>query len=469
MNVFKWLTFSLLIISVFTAEATTNTTATEAPIACELTKNAELQAEASPCFKKLTRIISCMGPLEQELWVTANKNNKDSTRCFDCSYVKQSLKPLAVKHVNGITSTLGDFLKKQRVGLSCLKSFAEHNLSTKNIASINTELSAFVNIQKKTAKCYSKAFAGIEKVLIARRRILCSTTANMEKVEVAYDGIVIDFKYNKDEAKMMVDNYLAYLECRSYVGASMVNVINYATSFIPSSTTCSSDTAVKASDIFNLPEVSTYSASLISLIAAINTPKMKALNTKLTASFAPNSRLNCQQADLNQFVENIDNNNVTSYFDTYLRQFHINNCTAGKNFVYTIENSILSCEGNCPQGFADVTLTFKDKTKVPATYYYAYGCLGDVKFLYGTYADSRDVRNTSSNIVTLLTYQYTSQFDLNQVCLKRGKYCSEKFSILSMCPLYGLKTTCTDELTKKCVNSGLKPTVEESVGVKSNP
>jgi hypothetical protein len=439
-----------------------NTYTDNAPSSCSLTQSAQARLNSSSCFSGLKNIIACMPPSEQDLWAYSNAQNSNSTRCFDCSLIKGSLKNSTKQNINSLANKMTDSANNKRKALSCLATFSKAQMTTSDQAAINSSLTTIVASQKKSAQAQAILLQNVGNVFIARRRFLCmSNTARAQLISKndtvtnSADGFI----YNTNEAAIVVNNFLSFFQNQLTVMSSLANEISSMTDVVANSVNCKNSTISRllrylqvnsgksngkalGNDISNA--VSNISNSLI----ALNTTGAKSAAGLLTAAFSGNT-LNCQANGFTNFLSNLNLTGSNKSEINSLGKF--GNCT--QNFVSIIQNNQITCEGSCKAGYP-ITLSFIDSTKVPSTYYFASGCAGSQRFIFATWSDL----NTPSTIYSSLR---TKEINSDSRCLKKIAGCIPGGNLNGGdsndggCSNSNISKTCADGLNKRCTATGL--------------
>jgi hypothetical protein len=157
----------------------------DAPATCTKSNSLKAQMAKSTCLDKYSEIIGCMSPCEQDLWVQANLNNKNSSLCFDCSSIsKDSFKSCVSKNINGIGKGVSQKFFKVKNGISCLSKFKDNNFKNDTDIQNTTkaEMNNILNSIKKGADCFRKFLASMGTINARRRRMLCLDLATLDSM-----------------------------------------------------------------------------------------------------------------------------------------------------------------------------------------------------------------------------------------------------------------------------------------------
>jgi hypothetical protein len=197
-------------------------------------------------------------------------------------------------------------------------------------------------------------------------------------------------------------------------------------------------------------------AGATDLVSRIQTSYGTPTTTTTTTTSATPTPLNCQPGGLEKIVGNINPNSTTFYKDLVKFLNPSGKCNA--TVIYYVQNGQITCEGNCGT-FTSQNIAFKDTTKVPSTYYFAVGCAGRSKFVYGTWSDL----TTPSTIYTTFRYygDKNANFNFDQRCLSKAAGCipggpqTGGNSLDGACGTKMMKSACQTDLNDKCGKAGL--------------
>jgi hypothetical protein len=251
------------------SNSTMNTTLTQ----CNLTAAALDRVNNSPCFSELQTIIACLPGTEQDLWAAANKNNGNSSYCFDCSGNLNNLVRDTMKNnENSLAQLITTQANSERIAVSCLKSFAMKNLSPVSQIQIDSSIQSIVSIQKDAGKCSALLLQNIGNLFISRRRFFCSTNRARSKMyETFSNSIASGFKFTLTEATTVVTNFLDYFNCRNTQMSTIANQVSIMTFQIANDPGCtpSGSTSIQNATISPFDPKYNISASAISPIQNI--------------------------------------------------------------------------------------------------------------------------------------------------------------------------------------------------------
>lgn len=481
---------------IFLVSCQTNSTVTQDTLNpdCKLSTAAEARVTSSPCFAELKTVISCMPLQEQDLWANANAKNTNTTKCFDCSLVKNSMKDSFKKNADGLAQKMTQQANEKRKSLSCFASFAKSTLTSDDINSINSSLQTIVANQKKNGQAAAQMLQGVSNVFIGRRRLLCMPNAARAKLSVndAAAGTVKDFVYNLDDATRIVNAFLGFMQTKISTISSIANEVSSMSNVVANSANCASTAAGLLRYLQSTPAPASGSttpsgSSLPASGASASAPKPsgsgpnpgkvngKSLGADVTGAVTTVSTAisalkstgaldfvqrisnsfngaaqNCQPSGFNNFASNLNLSGTAK--STLLNLIKLNSlCQA--DAIYILSNGNLSCEGSCGS-FTTVQLAFVDVTKTPQSYYFASGCATGKRFIYGTWSDL----TTPSTIYTTFVYDKVNS---DKRCLAKAAGCVPGGKMTGGNPSDGacagssMNKKCGDGLNKKCSDSGL--------------
>jgi hypothetical protein len=205
-------------------------------------------------------------------------------------------------------------------------------------------------------------------------------------------------------------------------------------------------------------DLTTYVNTVITSANTLKTTGALDLASRLSASFiSSTTTLNCQPGGFEKFFSRIAS--TTNSFQTIKKALNPSNtkCDATGDYVYFLQNNNVSCEGTC-SGFTTVALSFTDATQIPSTYYFAAGCAGGAKFIYGTWSD------LAKPTTIYTSFKYLNQnirFNSEQRCLSKAAGCvpggaqTGGNAADGQCATASMNDKCKTGINDKCKNSGL--------------
>lgn len=459
-----------------------------APSQCTLTTSAQARVGNSTCFAELQNIIACFPPLEQDIWAQANLQNTNSSLCFDCSYVQSQVKNAHKNYTNSLGEKIGKSQKNKRTAIACFKAFAANgNLTSGEKSDLDKSINTILSNQMSGGQSAAQLLLNVQNVFINRRRMLCVPTAIRNSMVNSRDssGNILDFKYNEDEAGKVVEAFLNFFQSKTADMATMANEISTMTDIVANSQNClstneaTSPTSRLLQNLTSLlnntnisgnpkpkgkafgSDIPTYVNDIISNANNLNKVGATDLVSRIQTSFGLSTMtspfpLNCQPGGMEKILGNINANSTTVYKD--LVKFLNPSGKCNTTMIYYIQNGIISCEGNCGN-FTSQILTFKDQTKVPTNYYFALGCAGNSKFVYGTWSDL----TSPSTIYTTFRYYgaKNANFNFDQRCLSKAAGCipgglqTGGNNLDGACGTKMMKGACQTDLNEKCGKAGL--------------
>ncbi len=187
-----------------------------APDECKLIQSAEDRANNLPCFNLVKKVIACLPPQEQSLLVESSDNslslfkeNKftDEDKCFDCKAIKKKIKTVIKVFIRRIGVFMEKAYRLKRSALSCLRKIGLGN------SNIMKKIRETVKAQIKGTMQKALFLARItNNYLIPRKRLFCLNMKEMKLMSTFEDDIVIAFKYNIDDVKTTVKDFLRFFE-----------------------------------------------------------------------------------------------------------------------------------------------------------------------------------------------------------------------------------------------------------------
>jgi hypothetical protein len=446
----------------------------EAPEVCSLVASA-MDLIKNPCFNKIQSIIACLSPCEQELWVTAYNNNKDTDKCFDCSTMnKESLKACNVKNINSIAEKALSNYSHLRKSLSCLKGFQEDIF--------NTQIGNIVSQQNTSSQCFKNLLSTIANVNIRRKKFLCATNAQISANTLSTDstGQILQFKYTSEDANQLVSSFTSYADCKANLTSTVTSAIFTITEQAINSTECAvpvvgtrlleDTTTIKtvtqnvpmkgyslASDVNDIFDALVTEASdFPELTNALKAGKASiADGVVCDPSVIPLLFSNIQQTEENQ------KNNIKNIYE-FTRSIIPCDVQSGHAiYVISVSNNSIKCTGACPEGLTNISFKWVSESNAPPSSYSIFaGCLKGAKYFYASITNSK-----AQNIIQLRYNKGNTKFDLASQCQQKSKEClpgSDK-ATESNCPQNKLNEDCMNSLNQKCKASGLAQLLQNLV------
>jgi hypothetical protein len=453
-----------------------------------------------------------MPPQEQDLWAYANSQNKNSTKCFECSVIKKDIKDPFKKNSEAIGKMMTKSAQEHRKGLSCFSSFAKSTLTQQDINTINSSLSTVVANQKKNGQAAAQLLQKVGNVFIARRRFLClpnDARAKLISANETNTGNARDFTYNSDEVSSIVNSFINYFQTKVSTISSLANEISSMTDVASNSAQCqestpatllrylqgspsnstmnntnpnsgarpsgesgarpsgesgarpSGESGAKPSGASSSKptgkkngkslgsDVTSAVSSVSSAISNLKSQGALDFATRISSSFNGETAQNCQPSGFNNFASNLA---LSGNAKTTLLNLVKKNSLCSADTIYIFNNGQLTCEGSCGSNFTTTNLGFVDSQKVSKSYYFASGCAGGSRFFYGTWSDLV----AADKIYTSFKYK---EIDSDKRCLSKAAGCvpggKMKGGNENDGPCSSMSSKCSDELNKKCSATNL--------------
>jgi hypothetical protein len=456
----------------------------------------------NPCFDKISTIISCLSACEQVLWVKAYKANQHPDKCFECTAISQSaLKACAVERANEIAAKASRKYEELRKSISCLKDFERDNLSGnfEFVEMTSGQLDAIVDQQQSTGNCYKTFIKNMININIRRRRYLCvSNNIRDDNVfSMDQDERITQFKFTVSEANKIVGSFRMYADCSTQLKSTIATSVQIITEAASESPECSNGTRLLTSDnssedldtdpddsisvspspfltVSNSPptdshmigryhgvtlgtDISTYFTSLTSEVTAY--PDLITSLQNAEASIKTEGVI-CDPSVIPQLFSNIQQtesahrmtiqNIISMTKETYT-------CTAESDFVYSISNKKVNCQGFCP--FTGFTFNWISESRAFSFYELWIGCIHNTTFV---------LSNIFTGGKSVIEFKYNTPvaaFNLSKRCHQRLSTCipgknRDTNTQDGPCPADRMKSQCTESLDKVCAASGFNDMLE---------
>jgi hypothetical protein len=447
---------------------------------CTLIDSAKV-IKSNTCFEKVKYIIACFTPCEQDLWVKAFIENKDESRCFDCSAISEdAFKSCRLEFTNNITNKASFTHYQIRKSLYCLKSFSNDILDDYDTSLLND----FVRTQYDIGYCYKTFVKNLININTRRRRFLCANNIIRDQNAMNTDssGKITQFKFTVNEANVVVGSFNMFMDCSAQLTSSLINTVN---SFIRD--TAVSQECVKTrsllsdSGLLSLSELSSYnieSASKnIMLGGDVNIYFSKLMNDAKDFPELVSSINNAQDLVITQGVvcdplisklfSNIQQKENTQKSTVKMIYNFIKDTTCDStNYTYSIKNKQINCTGKCPNSFVGFSFNWISEYKAFSFYEIWAGCINGAKFFLS------NITNNNNPVIQYIYKTKEIDFDLSIRCKQRALTCipgiNREINIDGACQQDTMDNTCSKYLDQKCSATGLQNILIKLINTSSN-